>query len=299
MIKAVAKIKRKNILIIGAAGFVGQALVKKLLSQPGNLFLTAQSKKFKCSGAKVFYGDLTDKKFCQKIVRGVDLVYYLAGYKKNIAWHAKKPFEFFVGNLKPFLNFLAAAQRSKIKKIVYLSSTIVDYAATEQKTIDGYAWGKYANELALKSFKAQNKIDTVLIRSAAIYGPGDNFNPAVANFIPATIGRVSQAQGELVIWGRGLRKMQFIFIDDLVANLVAAQKTKKDFFVVGNPEVMTVNQVVQKIIGLSDKKLAIKHDLSKPDKSSQLVKFSNLVKPQFSLSQGLAKTISYYQQKNG
>ena len=58
---------KNNILVTGAGGFVGKALTKKLLQDGHNLFLTSLDKKFTREGAKVLYGDLTDKKFCQKL----------------------------------------------------------------------------------------------------------------------------------------------------------------------------------------------------------------------------------------
>ncbi|MBU1131191.1 NAD(P)-dependent oxidoreductase [Patescibacteria group bacterium] len=294
-----SKSSSKNILITGAHGFIGQALVKSLLTTNHQLFLVSRNKSYSCPGAKIFFGDLNQPKFCQKVLQGIDIVYYLAGYKKNIAFHAKQPFDFLSGNAKPLLNFLEAVQNSQVKTLVYLSSTIVDYVNVGDNVLDGYALGKYANELALQLFAKQSKISVKIVRSAAVYGPGDDFKAQTANFIPAIIDRIAKSNKDFTIWGSGKRRIQFIFVDDLVKNLLSASSNKKkNFFVVGNPEAVTVNEVVGKVIKLFGKKLVIDHDLSRPDKITKLVSFSNVVKPKINLDKGLKRTINYYQKNN-
>ena len=281
-----------NILITGANGFVGKALTDKLLSRKNNLFLVSRNKDFKHRGTKVLYGDLIEASFCKKIVKNIDTVYYLAGYKKNIAHHSKFPSDFIFGNVEPLISFLQALKDSSVKELVYLSSTHVGlYKEGEE---DGYVIGKYINELILKSFKKQYGIDVKIVRSAGIYGPGDNFDRETANFIPAMINKVYESHKEISVWGKGIRKIQFIFIDDLVSNLIKISEDSNSFFTVGNPESLTINQIVEKIIKLSGKDVIPKNDPTKPDKPSQLFEFKNPLDMRVSFEEGLKKTIEYY-----
>jgi UDP-glucose 4-epimerase len=222
--------------------------------------------------------------------------YYLAGFRKNIAVHTQEPFQSLSGNVLPLLNFLEAAKDSDLQTLVYVSSTIVEYALADSDVVDGYVWGKYINELIVKSFAAETKKVVKIVRSAAVYGPGNSFEPAVANFIPALINRVAGSIGELVVWGKGERELQFIYIDDLVENLIAAASSKENFFAVGNSEKLTVNDVANLIIKLMDKKLEIRHDTSKPDKPTQISSFNNLIRPKVDLAQGLSETVADYRQ---
>ena len=288
------KTKKQNILITGANGFVGRALTKKLLETGDNLFLVSRDKKFKVPGAKVFYGDLTDKKFVAKIISGIDTVYYLVAFHKNISVHTTEPFEAVSGNVLPLLHFLEAVKKSKIKNIIYTSSTIVEYIKDSEDKIDGYVFGKYINEQIIKSFTAQTKIPVKIVRSAALYGPGNDFNPKSANVIPSLIVKVAEAREKIALWGKGERKLQFLYIDDLISNLIAIAKSDENFFVVGNHEIIHIKDILNKIIRLMDKKLKISHDLSKPDKKTQLSQFKNLVKPKTSLNSGLRLTIDHY-----
>ena len=283
--------KLPNILITGSSGFVGRALIKNL-AKDSNLFLVSRDKNFSYPGAKVFCGDLADQAFSKKIILGVDTVFYLAGYKKNIAHHVKYPNDFVFGNIEPLISFLRAAKDSSVKSIIYLSSTNVGLYKEGEK--DGYVVGKYINELILKTFSDQYGIDVKIVRSAGIYGPGDNFDPETANFIPSIINKVYESVGEVSVWGTGKRKMQFVFIDDLVSNLVAVLKSGGNFFVVGNSEALAVNDIVGRIIELFGKKRVIKNDQAKPDKPTQLFEFNNVEKLKFSFDKGLAKTVDYY-----
>lgn len=286
--------KCRNILITGATGFVGQALVAWFLNKTShNLFLVSISKDFKCQGAKVFYGDLTDKKFCHRILKKIDVVYYLAGYKRNILHHTQRPFDFLCGNVNPFLVFLKELAVSKVNKIIYLSSVLADLDY-KQSNVDGYALGKYINELLLKSFADQFGLSYTIIRSAPIYGPGDNFDPSTANFIPALIGRIFKARDELLMWGNGKRKMQFIYIDDLVRSLAAAGERVGAFYTFGNPEVCSTKEIASKVIRLANKKIKIKFNLTKPNKPTRLFDFKNIIKPKISLNIGLQNTINYF-----
>ncbi len=294
--------KKENILITGAAGFVGRALTEKLSRGGNNLFLVSRNRKFKYPGAKILYGDLTKRSFCRRILKGIDTVYYLAGYKRNIVHHLERPLDCVVGNIEPLLFFLSSLRKSKVKKLIYLSSVLVDYAQIEDgDRVDGYVLGKYINELLLKAFSRQSKIDIKIVRAAPVYGPGDNFDPATANFIPATIDKIAKVDKEFTVWGSGKRKLQFIFIDDLINDLLAVGQAKKtkNFFIFGNDEVATVEEIITNIMNIFKKKLVVKKDLAKPDKISRLFKFNNLIKPRFSLNQGLKETIRYYRKING
>lgn len=281
----------RNILITGANGFVGKALVEKL-SIDNNLFLVSRDSSCSCPNTVTHVGDLSDDFFCKKIVDGIDVVYYLAGYKKNISFHIKNPSDFVLGNVEPLISFLKAVKNSSIKKIIYLSSTNV--ALYKEGEEDGYVVGKFINELILKSFARQTEIDIKIVRSTGIYGPGDNFDPESANFIPTMINKISNSDEDIRVWGTGERQIQFIYIDDLVDNLIKARDSQSDFFTVGNSEVLTINDITTKIIELSGKKLKIINDPTKPDKPTHLFEFNNPSPIKFNFEVGLKETIKYY-----
>ena len=273
---------------------MGRALTARLLqSTDCKLFLVSSKNNFKCPGAKVYYGNLNNPKFCRRILKGIDIVYYLAGCKKNSLHHSQRPFDFMFGNVNPFLVFLKELANSKIKKMIYLSSIFADLEISKLVK-DGYALGKYINELLLKAFVRQFNFSCAIVRSTTIYGPGDNFDPATANFIPAMIDKTYKARNEAIVWGSGARKMQFIYVEDLVDNLIAVAKNNHDFYVFGNPQPVSVKKATSMIAGFLHKDVKVKYDLTKPDKPTKLFKFKNLIKPKFTIDRGLKNTIDYY-----
>lgn len=291
---------KANILITGASGFIGRALIKRLAKTKARLFLVSREKTFKISGATHYYGDLTNFNFCRKILKKINTVYYLAAEKKNIAEHIARPFSYFVNNSLPLFVFLKALKKSSVTNLIYLSSVNAVYVNQElsQGILDGYGLGKFCGELALKTYGRENpKVFIKIIRPTMAYGPGLNYShaQATANFLPAVIDRVYHSQKEVIIWGRGERRLQFIYLDDLIINIIAAGRLNRAVELnFGHPEALSINSIVRKVIMNFNKPLAMTHDLSKPDKPTQLLKFNNLIKPRVNFSIGLKKTIQDY-----
>lgn len=284
--------QKKRVLVIGAGGFLGRALIEAWLKKKGwEVFATSRNRKIKIPGATMLYGDLHDATFCHKIAKDKDLIYYAAGAKKNIAFHTKESFDFFKNNVQPLLVFLGALSSLPPASLIYVGSVLAEYAQEEGEMADGYLLGKAASELALKAFRQQARWNVKLVRAAAFYGPGDHTDPAVANFIPAMIRRVQSSDKELLVWGAGTRKLQFIYMDDLVRNLVGLVNYPSNYVLIGSPEAKSVKEIVHLIVQLMDKKLKLVHDLSKPDKATRLFSFINVVPPRMTLAKGLALTI--------
>ena len=295
------KSKKENILVIGATGLIGNALVERLRKQGKKITIISRKKQYYPSGITVLHGDLLNANFCARVLKGVDTVFYSASHRKNLEWHLKHPWLFAKGNVVPILNVLEALTHSSVKKFLYMSTIQVEYATDDKSPIDGYAFGKSINEMLVRAFSQQNKgIDVKIIRSTAVYGPGDSFDPKEANLIPSIIHKVDKAKKTVEIWGKGTRKIQFVYVDDVVPNLLAIAKvSKQNFFVLGNPKAYSILQMVDMVIKESKKELTIKHDLSKPDNLTKLFKFHNKVKPRVGLRGGLRRTIKYYHEQYG
>jgi GDP-L-fucose synthase len=284
----------KRILVIGATGFIGSALTKTLLERSrGSIRAASLNEDVRIEGADMAYGDLNNPDFCRSILQDADVVYYLAGYRKNISFHVRESFEFFSRNVLPLCTFLGSLKELPPKKCIYVSSILVEYM-NEDSGHDGYLLGKYASELALNAFRRQYQWDIRIVRSAAVYGPGDPMDPDIATFIPAIIRRISEADEEFTIWGNGERKLQFIYIDDLVENLIALLDCDTEPLIrVGHPESRSVNDVAETIMRLLKKNLRITHDLAKPNKPTNIAEFRNPVEPRVGLEEGLRKTIDH------
>ncbi len=279
-------------LVVGASGFVGRALVRELGQRGVQVVAHTRNTQVVFPDVEMRHGDLNEYAVCTSLLQGVQTVIYLAAAKKNLKEHTERPFDFVAENVRPFLTFTQALKESSVSECIYLSST---HAEKEwEPGTDGYAIGKYINELVVAPFCAQTGKSIAVIRSGAVYGPGDTFDPKTANFIPSLIQRIDTSEGEFVVWGSGERKMQFIYVDDLVENIIAAVGSGVPLATIGNPEVWSVNEIVGECMRLFKKEGMIQHDLSKPDKATQLFEFTNFVPPRIGMKEGLENTIGYY-----
>lgn len=274
----------KTSTVIGANGFVGRALVDALKKQKQKVIAVERTSAKQQNG--LLRGNIETPTFAKRIAKNADVIYYLAAKKSNIAQHTAHAYAYYEGNIRPLLRFLNAIRTLPPKTIVYTSSVLASYAS-DPDAADGYLQGKLACELALKAFAAETGWKLVIVRIAAVYGPGQDTNLKTANFLGSMMHKIRESKETLEIWGTGKRKLQFIHVDDLVANLVAAPKAKGNLFTIGHPESISLINAAKLLMRIMNKNLNMTHDLTKPDKPTKLFQFTNIVAPKKNLERGL------------
>ncbi len=156
---------RKNILITGAAGFVGTHLAPYLESKKYEVTVLVKNRKEKLqlnTKDRVVIGDLSKKGNWQKEIHGVDVIVHLAAQIS-----AKKASLFYKNNTIATKNLIAAAKNNNIKNIILFSS-----AAVTSIRLDDYAKTKKDQE----TFIRKSSMNYAIIRPSMIYGPGDTKN---------------------------------------------------------------------------------------------------------------------------
>lgn len=288
-------IKVKKSLVVGGGGFVGTALVAKLITQGERIRVVKRTNVGavdKRPEIEVCVGDIADPVFCASLLTDVDVVYYVAGYKKNIQAHQKQPFDFVLGNCEPLLTFLKILRTTDVTSLIYVSS--VQATSVSSTELNGYALGKYINERLLEAFRVDNSIHISVLRFPGIYGPGDHFGSG-ANFIPALIERVAKSDGSIEVWGTGLREIQFMYIDDVVENMCQVSHDADGVFFMGNPEIATIARIVDYVQMALGTNHVIRYNTAMPDGLSQVYDFSgNVCTPKVSLEEGIRRTAAYY-----
>ena len=284
----------RRILVIGGTGFIGRAFLNRLSHEAYELRVVSRDPSFVCEGADMRYGNIEDRAFCAEIVRDVDVIYYLAGKRDNIYHHTTKPFTYFASNVDPLLTLLSVLKDRPAGHLIYVSSVLVEYLndGTDQ---DGYLQGKAMCERALALFAQEHSSWRVdILRSAAVYGPGDCTEGDGMTFIPSMIRKILDAKDELVVWGKGERRLQFVYIDDLVDNLIAVLTTQisTPVIAIGNEESQSILEITNALMRILDRDLKIVHDLNKPDKETRLSEFTNLIAPKHSLDEGLVLAVN-------
>jgi len=201
-----------------------------------------------CSHAEL---DLTQQDAVAAFFREIqpDQVYLAAARVGGIYANNTFPAEFIYQNLMIQNNVIHHAFLSGVKKLLFLGSSCIYPKLASQPmpedalltgrlepTNEPYAIAKIAGIKMCESYNRQyaksHGVDYRSVMPTNLYGPGDNYHPENSHVIPALIrrfhdGKVTGAK-EIVIWGTGSPKREFLYVDDMAAASVFAMELNKD-----------------------------------------------------------------------
>ncbi len=193
------------ILITGATGFVGRALVKTLSRRSKVRCIVRDASKILSSHPHVTFleGSLTDPAFLTHALQGVKVVVHIAAVldPKDSSLHTV--------NVVGTQQLLAAARRAKVNHFIFLSTENVTYGCQ-----DAYTVSKRSGESLVRQFPHH-----LILREPIIYGPGDE------RYIGKLIS-VLRRYPLIPIPGRGQWTFQPIYIDDLVAYIIEGMQRR-------------------------------------------------------------------------
>ena len=303
----------RRILVTGGAGFVGGAVVKRLVDAGAKVtvlddLFTGQPETIP-SAAQFVQGTVTDEKLVNELVKESTLVFHMAA--RNIIASTKNPRDDFATNIGGTLNVLMAAREARVERVVYTSSTSV-YGNPRSIPIneeDGvvplspYAVSKLGGEHYCLAFYESYGVSVACVRYSNIYGPGQRpDNPycgVVAKFL------ASAAAGQpLTIHGDGGQTRDFTYIDDAVdATLLAAvqPRAEGDVFNVGTGIETSVNALTDAIGQAMGRDLIveridrrdidnIRRRVVSIEKARRMLRWS----PQVTLEDGLRRTVEWF-----
>ncbi|MCS6974585.1 MAG: NAD-dependent epimerase, partial [Cyclobacteriaceae bacterium] len=229
---------KKNVLITGAAGFIGFHLANRLLADgyrvtgldnlndyyDVNLKQARLEKLMSNPGFTFVKANLTDKPVIDEIFgNGFHYVVHLAA-QAGVRYSLKNPYAYLDSNVYGFLNILEACRHRMPEHLVYASTSSVYGANTKQPfsvhdnvdhPISLYAATKKANELMAHTYAALYKIPTTGLRFFTVYGPWGRPDMALFLFTKAILeGR------PIDVYNYGRMKRDFTYIDDIVEGLV-------------------------------------------------------------------------------
>ncbi len=240
-----------KVLVTGGTGFTGKALVRRLLDEGHQVVALDYKEGLKTQelrewGAEVVIGSVTDKEVVRRCMKGVDVVQHLAAAFRELNVPNSYYWDVNVGGTK---NVLEAARDEKVKKFVYCSTcgvhgNIDNPPGGEDAPIqpaDYYQQTKYeAEPVVLEYFKKGMK--TVIIRPAAIYGPGD---PERFFMIFKRV-----ASGVFPMFGNGRTLYHPLYIDNLVdAFMLAMQPGRGDgqAYLIADDEFVQIEDLVRRV----------------------------------------------------
>ena len=221
-----------QILVTGAAGFIGSHVAAHLLRQGHQVVglddLSGGFRDHVPAGVKFIEGSITDRELIGKIFAEHEFahVFHLAAYAAEGLSHFIKHFNY-TNNLLGSVNLINAAVNHNVKCFVFTSSIAVygrnqlpmTEAAVPQPE-DPYGIAKYAVELDLKEAHEMFGLNYVIFRPHNVYGENQNLGDRYRNVIGIFMNQIMQGQ-PMTIFGDGSQTRAFSFIDD-VAPVIAA-----------------------------------------------------------------------------
>jgi nucleoside-diphosphate-sugar epimerase len=208
-------------------------------------------------------------------------------------------------NITGTLNVLLAARDTKVKKVVYASSSSVygDTPTLPKKEemmpnpLSPYAITKLTGEYYCKVFSEIYDLKTICLRYFNVYGPRQDPDSTYAAVIPQFFQKVLTGKSP-VIFGDGEQSRDFTFVMDVAdANILAAESDATGIFNLGNSLRVTINQIAKLVIDLSGRKKVIPlyeekrpgdilHSQANISKARLAFKYN----PKYTLEEGLKET---------
>jgi GDP-D-mannose 3', 5'-epimerase len=309
-----------RILVTGAGGFIGHHLVKRLKAD-GHWVRGADIKlpEYEPSAADEFeILDLRRYENCLLATRGgVEQVYNLAADMGGIGYITAYLANISRNNILINANMLEASQQNAVKRFLFSSSACV-YAQSKQLSPDvkplaeedaypaepepGYGWEKLFAEELCKYYRHDYGLQTYSVRFHNVYGPLGTFDGGKEK-APAAISRkvaLAEDGGDIEIWGDGEQTRSFMYVEDCVEGLIQLiASNHHDALNLGTDRLVTINELVDLVSVVADKRLIKRHDLSKPQgvrgRNSDNTRLQKVLgwQPSISLEAGLEVTYKW------
>src|SRR3954454_10049948 len=265
----------KSVYVAGHRGMVGAALVRRLAREDVNLVTVDRREVDLCNQAAVF----------DWFARTRPQVIFLAAAKVGgIAANNTLRAEFIYDNIAIAANVIHAAHLNRAEKLMFLGSSCIypkfagqplreDSMLTGplESTNEPYAIAKIAGIKMAEAYRSQYGSDFISVMPTNLYGPGDNYHPEYSHVTPALIRRFHEAKvsgvSDVVVWGTGTPRREFLYVDDMADACVHLMKTysNQDTVNIGSGEDITIAEfarLLAKAIGYDG---AIRFDPSRPD----------------------------------
>ena len=309
----------RKIYLAGHLGMVGSAILRQLHTLDETQIITR-------SHAEL---NLTDQSAVRAFMQSErpDLVILAAAKVGGVLANNSYPADFIYQNLMIEANVIHQAYAAGVSRLLQLGSSCIYPRAVPQPmqedalltgvlepTNEPYAIAKIAGIKLCESYNRQHSVDYRSIMPSNLYGPGDNFHPENSHVLPALIRRFHEAAQagveEVVIWGTGTPRREFLHVDDLAAAALFVLELPKEVYDmntqpmlshinVGSGTDISIRELAEKVAVIVGFNGRITNDISKPDGTPRkLLNVERLSQMGWSakieLDKGLAETYQWF-----
>jgi GDP-L-fucose synthase len=273
------ELRGKRVFVAGHRGMVGGALVRRLAREGVELLTVPRSEV-----------DLRDQaQVADWFARQRPQAIFLAAAKVGgIVANNTLRAEFIYDNLMMATNVIHAAHQNGAEKLMFLGSSCIYPKLAPQPlredsiltgpleiTNEPYAIAKIAGIKMVEAYRSQYGSDFINVMPTNLYGPGDNYHPEYSHVVAALIRRFHEAKvkgaSDVVVWGTGTPRREFLYVDDLADACIHLMKTysSDELVNIGTGVDITIAEfarVVAVAVGYTG---TISYDASRPDGTPQ------------------------------
>ena len=256
----------KRVLVTGGAGTIGQALVRRLVSNPDWELRVADQRtppQWMRETCEIEVGDLRDQAVADGAAAGATHVVHLAAIVGGIGNFHKLPHTLLEVNTALYNSVFRAALGEGVQRLVYVSSSMVFERATlfptpEEHVHDvptprsAYGFSKLAGEVYCRALADEHGLRYSIVRPFNAYGPGElpDDEPGIAHAVPDLIRKVLAGQRPLQIFGSGEQTRTLTYVDDIADGIVTAlahPAAEGEDFNISASEEMTIAEIARVI----------------------------------------------------
>lgn len=299
----------KRIWVAGHRGMVGSAVVRALASEDCEV-LSSERKTV----------DLTRQADVEAFLsrERPHAVVMAAAKVGGILANDSFPADFIYQNLIMEANVVEASSRSGVEKLLFLGSSCIypkhaDQPIDEDALLTGpleptnewYAIAKIAGIKLCQAYRKQHGSDFISAMPTNLYGPGDNFDLSSSHVLPALMRKAYEAKvqgkGELVVWGTGTPRREFLYSEDCADALVFLLKNYSDaqHVNVGSGSDISIAELARLVCDIVGFRGQIVFDETKPDGTPRKLMSDQKLRsmgwsPKNSLEGGIEKSFRWF-----
>lgn len=296
----------RRVLVTGASGVIGHALVEELTAHDYDVVTVSSAD-----------GDLRSDQVAEELIGSAEPwgVVHLAARVRGLGGNIGTQGRAFLDNVRMNTNVVEAARKAGVSKFVAMGTTAVysDQAPLPMREDDiwigpphyseaGYAHAKRAMIAQLQAYRSEYGMDYAVALSTNLYGPHDRFDPQHGHVLPSLVAKFHQAAVEgtdVTVWGTGTPTRDFVYAADAARAMRLILEGYSGVINLATGISVTIREAVEYLAEIVDFPGSVMWDDTKPDgqhaRAYDVRRISELGwRPRIDLAEGLERTYRWY-----